>query len=208
MPEKKSECTLWTDKPSILLDEWHDFFPFGEKCFEQQMNAFVRFGAYLGGLLSIVRGAQLYLLIIPLVMLVSYVVIKAIRHVEGFDSGSGEHTTPTEENPFMNLLVSEMRGAKAPALSSTIPNVFGGAGTTLDHMFKDRAWADPEDTFNHTQSQRAYVTQPSTTNPNDQEAYINYAYSGMMRPTCKEEGVLGSGAMCGLDRAAQGLVRG
>lgn len=205
------ECNnLWIHEPGVLLNEWYDFFPFGEKCFESQINAFVRFGIYLGVLLAIVRHSQLYLLIAPLVMLVSYIVVKTIQGTEAFvgDDGPGAHTRPTEENPFMNLLVSELRGAKAPALASTVPDAFGGVQTTLDSLFKERAWADPDDVFNHTQSQRAYVTQPSTTNPNDQEGFINFTYSGMMRPTCKEQGILGAEAMCGLDRAAQGTVRG
>lgn len=206
-----TECNnLWMDEPGILLNNWFDFFPFGEKCFELQINAFVRFGIYLGILLAIVRRSQLYLLIAPLVMLVSYIVVKTIHNTETFvgDDGPDSRTYPTDENPFMNLLVNELQGAKAPALDSTLPNAFGGAQTTLDSLFKETIWSDPDDVFNHTQSQRAYVTQPSTTNPNDQEAFINYAYSGMMRPTCKEEGVVGSGAMCGLDRAVQGTIRG
>jgi hypothetical protein len=44
---------------------------------------------------------------------------------------------------------------------------------------------DPGDTFNRTQSQRQWVTMPSTTIPNDKESYQNWLYRVEGR-TCKE----------------------
>ncbi len=202
---------LWTDRPGVLLDNWYDFFPIGDRCFESQLNAFVRFGIYLAVVLTALRMAPVYLLIVPLVMLVAVVVSRGMLSghfggaAEGFDGG-GCRTLPTPENPFMSMLVTELQKVpgKCPAASVSLPEAAGGVRDTLDSYFRERQWSDPSDVFNKTQSQRAYIVQPSTTNPDDQDRYLKFLYSGMAHPTCKE----GFGAMCGLDRSAQGTVRG
>jgi hypothetical protein len=60
-------CPLfWTEDPSVLLREAADFFPFhkaAQKCSTIALNAFTRFGLYLGLLLAIITGEMRYLLL-------------------------------------------------------------------------------------------------------------------------------------------------
>lgn len=196
---------LWTDMPAVLAEKWYDFFPVGNRCIETQINSFVRFGIYLAFALCVIKRSVLFLLVIPLVAIVSVVVSKTVK--EGF-VGSGATVSlipskqPTEENPFMNLMLPDITKSPPDAAADVSPQTT----SQIDKVFTDRAWANPEDVFNHTQSQRAYVTQPSTTSPSDREAFMRFTYSGMLAPTCKERNLFGAAAMCGLDRATQGLT--
>lgn len=101
-------------------------------------------------------------------------------------------TTPTAANPFMNVLISEIsdnpyRKPAANVQATAVKN-------ELDGYFETMFYNDPGDTFNRTQSQRQWVTMPSTTIPNDQEAFQNWLYR-VPGQTCKE----GNLSVCNFD---------
>lgn len=98
----------------------------------------------------------------------------------------GKDTTyPTAKNPFMNVLVDEIKynPSRPPAASIEEPFV----STNLDLMFKTLFVNDPTDVFGRTQSQRQFYTTPSTSVPNDQDSYQNWLYR-IPGKTCKEGG--------------------
>ena len=94
-------------------------------------------------------------------------------------------TYPSDKNPFMNVLVDEIKynPKRAPAASIMDPSVV----VQLDDFFKTQFVDDPTDVFGKTQSQRQFYTTPSTTVPNDQESYQNWLYK-IPGLTCKEGG--------------------
>ena len=94
-------------------------------------------------------------------------------------------TYPSDKNPFMNVLVDEIKynPKRAPAASVLDPSVV----LELDDFFKTQFVNDPTDVFGKTQSQRQFYTTPSTTVPNDQESYQNWLYK-IPGKTCKEGG--------------------
>ncbi|NBO09618.1 MAG: hypothetical protein EBV30_09835, partial [Actinobacteria bacterium] len=55
----------------------------------------------------------------------------------------------------------------------------------LDDLFRVQWYSDPTDVFGKSQSQRQFVTQPSTTVPNDQKSYQEWLYK-IPGKTCKE----------------------
>ena len=85
-----------------------------------------------------------------------------------------KRTHPTPANPFMNVLITEIgdNPYRSPAASVMGENV----KVELDTYFQTMFARDPGDVFNHTQSQRNWVAMPSTTVPNDQEAFANWLY--------------------------------
>lgn len=101
-------------------------------------------------------------------------------------------TNPTAANPFMNVLISEISSdpKRKPASSIQEPQVQSELDTYFDTMF----YADPGDAFGHTQSQRQFVTMPSTTIPNDQGSYQDWLYRTPGQ-SCKE----GNLAACNFD---------
>jgi hypothetical protein len=81
--------------------------------------------------------------------------------------GQTNRTEPTAANPFMNVLVHEI-----------------GEDPTKPPAAK-RLYGDPTDVFQHSQNQRVWTVQPSTSIPNDRESYQNWLYRVPGR-TCKE----------------------
>lgn len=93
--------------------------------------------------------------------------------------GSKGRTAPTAANPFMNVLMSEYTDSplRYPATAT--------GATHLDTYFDTMFARDPGDVFQKTQSQRQFISMPSTSIPNDQEAYMNWLYRTPGK-TCKE----------------------
>jgi hypothetical protein len=97
--------------------------------------------------------------------------------------GPTARTQPTAANPFMNVLISEISDNPLRPAAANIQSV--KIKSELDSYFDTMFAGDPGDTFNRTQSQRQWVTMPSTTVPNDQESFQNWLYRVEGR-TCKE----------------------
>jgi hypothetical protein len=96
-----------------------------------------------------------------------------------------EYTRPTASNPFMNVLVNEIKynPTKPAAQDISNPSVSG----MLDDVFRVQFTSDPTDVFGKTQSQRQFVAMPSTTVPNDQGSFADWLYR-IPGKTCKEGG--------------------
>jgi hypothetical protein len=96
-----------------------------------------------------------------------------------------DYTPPTARNPFMNVLLEEykynpQRPEAAPVNDPVVKQ-------TMDDYFRVQWFSDPTDVFGKNQSQRQYITQPSTSIPNDRDSYQNWLYKIPGR-TCKEGG--------------------
>lgn len=94
-------------------------------------------------------------------------------------------TLPTAKNPFMNILVDEYKyNPKRPtAASVSNPEI----KVALDDFYRTEFTADPTDVFGRSQSQRQFITMPSTSIPNDVDSYQNWLYR-IPGQTCKEGG--------------------
>jgi len=99
--------------------------------------------------------------------------------------GSYTNTRPSNRNPFMNVLIDEIKynPARGTAISVTDPLT----KIQLDDFFRTDFASDPTDVFGKTQSQRQFITMPSTSIPNDQGSYQNWLYK-IPGKTCKEGG--------------------
>jgi len=198
---------FWLTNPSILWEEADDFFPFhplAQKCTSTALNSLTRFGIYLSVVLCILNWNIAYINIavgIAIVSAAAYFGMKGQGTIrEGFASGqklvieaSGrpvddvigvtDRTLPTGPNPFMNLLINEIKDnpTKPPAKNATTPEM----SRTFSEQFQANIYNDPDDVFQHTQNQRTWVVQPITSIPNDRESYQNWLYRTPGK-TCKE----------------------
>jgi len=103
-----------------------------------------------------------------------------------FEEVIGEKVTyPNAKNPFMNVLVDEIKYNPTRPSAATVfdPSV----SIQLEDFFKTQFINDPTDVFNKTQGQRQFYTMPSTTVPNDQGSYQDWLYK-IPGKTCKEGG--------------------
>jgi hypothetical protein len=94
-------------------------------------------------------------------------------------------TRPTAANPFMNVLLDEIKynPTRPSADSVTDPT----NQVILDDFFRVQWNSDPTDVFGKTQGQRQFYTMPSTSIPNDQGSFQNWLYL-IPGKTCKEGG--------------------
>jgi len=210
---------FWLQKPSILLDDAREFFPFTEndrRCTAAALNSFTRFGIYLGILLTIVRFEVAWLLTGVIFGLFaagmwSYMESRDSVREQFVDTeapiaespevigkytpdviGSSGRTEPTAANPFMNVMMTEY--ADNPYRKAAESGQGVRVRHELDMYFETMFHSDPGDAFQHTQSQRQFVTMPSTTIPNDQESFQNWLYRTPGQ-TCKE----GNMGVCNFD---------
>ena len=93
---------------------------------------------------------------------------------------------PTPRNPFMNVMPGDDFTKPAACKSYNNPTV----QNKINEHFDANLFKDVSDIFNNRNSQREFITMPSTTIPNDQTAFAKWLY--LSPPTCKE----GNGAQC------------
>ena len=98
---------------------------------------------------------------------------------------SSNETLPSARNPFMNVLIDEIKynPSRPPAQDINDPLV----KAQLDDFFRIQWFSDPTDVFGRAQSQREFYTMPSTSIPNDQASYQDWLYK-IPGKTCKEGG--------------------
>jgi hypothetical protein len=94
-------------------------------------------------------------------------------------------TLPSPRNPFMNVLVDEIKYNPKRSQASSVDEPVVKA--TLNDYFKVNWFSDPTDIFGKKQGQRQFITMPSTTIPSDRESYQNWLYK-IPGKTCKEGG--------------------
>jgi hypothetical protein len=96
-----------------------------------------------------------------------------------------EFTPPTSRNLFMNVLLDEIKYNPDRPEAATVGNPT--VKQTMDDFFRVQWFSDPTDVFGKNQGQRQFITQPSTTVPNDQGSFADWLYK-IPGKTCKEGG--------------------
>lgn len=110
---------------------------------------------------------------------------REVYDVIGMGAAPANLTLPSAKNPFMNVLIDEIKYNPTRPLAASVldPSV----KVTLEEFFQTDFYSDPTDVFGKTQSQRQFVTMPSTSIPNDVDSYQNWLYK-IPGKTCKEGG--------------------
>jgi len=108
-----------------------------------------------------------------------------VYDVIGMGAAPANLTLPHAKNPFMNVLIDEIKYNPTRPLAASVldPSV----KVTLEEFFRTDFYSDPTDVFGKTQSQRQFITMPSTGIPNDVDSYQNWLYR-IPGKTCKEGG--------------------
>jgi hypothetical protein len=214
---------FWLNNPRVLITDWKEFFPFMKdnlRCTGSALNSFTRFGIYLSLILTVLKLNPAWLLLgvaFAALSLGFWQLMQSNDTVqEGFLAiespivtdvdeeyipdviGSSGRTEPTAANPFMNVLMTEY--SDSPLRHPAACTDSGRVGSALDRYFDTMFTRDPGDVFNRTQSQRQFITMPSTSIPNDQEAYMNWLYRTPGQ-TCKE----GNTDVCSFDTGPANL---
>lgn len=189
---------FWYEDPSILLNinRITEFFPTDTMTYSEKLNSIFRLSILISLILMIIRKNYLYLYIAILGGFFTYLLDKN-KNNEDFEHLNNSNNNikndkqkncnpPTKDNPFMNLLLSDIKyDPNHKACDKTY-----GVKNDINKYFDHNLYKDVGDVFNNNNSQRQYYTTPSTTLPNDQTSFANWLYK--VPTTCKS----GDGRSC------------
>jgi hypothetical protein len=198
---------FWVDNPLVLLKRWNEWLPDATMTRNEQLNALSRFLIALV-LVTYFFTQQIRILLIGFLSLGAVVVF--YRHVsttetfipdidpqvqrQGVDVAvaAAQFDEPKVGNPLCNVLLTDYidNPQKKPAPPVDNPSVrqeiYDKTKETLIQLNPSYAkiLKNSSDEFDFEQSMRPFYTQPSSTIPNDQEAFSQFCYGSMI--SCKE----------------------
>ena len=201
---------FWYEDITVLFEptKLKKYIPLKSYSKEEKLNSIVRLGFYIS-LLFLVFTFNINYLFIAIFCLVLTLIIysnesekkvkKNKKHIENYDNIKNDKLykknnikvdnyledciLPSDENPFMNVLLTDKRDRKPACKTKKIKKL-------VDNKFSQGLYKDINSVYDRENSQREYYTMPSTTIPNNQGDFANWLY--MTPKTCKE----GNGNQC------------
>lgn len=194
--------TFWFDDYKVLLlrERITEFVPTSAMTLSEKLNALVRFCGYAAILLFLYTTSYVYLYICPIGLLLSKLIHdygdkEEMVFPKPIYSSSPdlpdlnprtivdgqECVPPTQDNPFMNVLLSDYKydPQRPAACPIENPEVKKDA---LD-KFYDNLFQDADDVFGRNTMSRQFYTMPNTEIVNDQTAFAKMCFGDMGR--CK-----------------------
>jgi hypothetical protein len=193
---------FWYDQPSILFkkERLDEFYPSRDMTLVEQLNSLVRLFIYISFLLMLLKQNANYIFLTVGILILTYAIYyysDEKNRVNSFFIDNSDIKTnkdivePTIDNPFMNVLLTDYTDNPNREALSKLNNY---NNTKLNEQIDDRfyynLYRDVDDVYDKYNSQRQFYTMPSTTIPNEQGKFVDWAYK--VPPTCKE----GNGYKC------------
>ena len=182
---------IWFKNPTVLFDKdnWSKFVPTKDMTTSEALNSVVRFSTYFSSILFMATGVGAYLIAIPVVMVATILLNnlfpngKTIESFVGKEEVAGpKYTMPSKENPFMNVLLTEIqdnpnREDAAPTNRRDVKaEVYKSFQATSDiHM-------DTTDLFDQAQAMRTFHTLQSSKVPNDLDGFKKWLSKNLDEP--------------------------
>ena len=195
---------IWYQDPGHFINEnnFKSFFPNRSQSFAEQLNSLMRLSIYFSLIVLLLKKDTKILFVVIFMGILTYFLYtindKNDTTEKMFLNDKNlyrdKHSKqvcykPTHDNPFGNVLQSDYshNPERAPACNITRKDV----KRKVNNLFEEGLYKDVGDIFSSMSSQRQFVTNPSTTIPNDQNAFAQFLY-GDVNKTCKD----GNGARC------------
>jgi hypothetical protein len=128
----------------------------------------------------------IWISILTVVCIVSYYQLHA-QPKENFEKQDFvKHTTPTDKNPLMNVMLPEINGNpnRKSALKSYLPEtekiINNKVKNQISKNVDARLFQGVNNELDLEYSMRNFYTNPSTTIPNDQEGFSQFLYGEMI----------------------------
>lgn len=175
---------FWYQDPLILFDQYYltQFIPLSHMSLEEKLNSVVRFGLYIGILLSVAMNKISYLYIGIATALMTYFIYMTYPDQKGGSAQeSSEFLRPTKDNPFMNTMITDYNSTKKIPAADVLDE---DVKADIEKNFNKGLYKNVNDIWGRNNSQRQYYTTPSTTVPNDRDSFVKFCFS--TPPTCKE----------------------
>lgn len=183
---------IWFKNPTILFDSdnWSKFVPTKEMTTAEALNSVVRFSTYFSLILFMATGVGGYVMSIPIVMIVTILLHNLFpngKTIESFiakeDTKIGKaHTMPSKENPFMNVLLTEI--TDDPNRQDAAPTNRRDVKVEIMKSFKETSdiYMDTSDLFDQTQAMRTFHTMQSAMVPNDLDGFKKWLAKDIDKP--------------------------
>jgi hypothetical protein len=166
---------FWYTEPAILFrqDTWSTFVPQPNMTVRASLNAVVRFSVYLSVLLFVTSRDPWYLVVIPLVMVVTVLLHRVFPEAkkivtENFASGpvvtgytGEERSLPTPDNPFMNPGLTDILDNPDRPPAAEITNLQTRDKVNEAFAQTSNIYMDTTDLFSLVQSQRNFHAVPA-----------------------------------------------
>lgn len=182
MPEQ-----IWFKTPGVLFgaSTWTRFVPIQSMTTTEALNSVVRFSVYSAFMLAILTRSTTYLATIPIVALASIVLYELFPNGKTLDSylkTVENFTMPTPNNPFMNVLLTEI--IDNPNRADAAPVDDPETSAAIDTAFKSTSdiYMDTGSRFDQVQAKRTFHTLQSAKIPNDQDAFLSWLAKGYDEP--------------------------
>ena len=215
---------FWINQPSVLLDrdDIADLWPMPLMSVEQKLNAITRL-VFLLTVLGFLVTNNINIIFTGLITLAIFVILYKTQYNLNSDSSSSAGanapkkegfvnsqmynmlkphlTTPTIQNPMMNVLLPEIsynptRDEAAPAYNPEVEKDinkstegyvvldFEPRNMTEAEKLQKKLFADLGDKYEFDDSMRTFYTNPNTTIPNDQKGFAEFCFGDMI--SCKQ----------------------
>ena len=201
--ESYLQDTFWLYDFKVLYQNQNltDFFPTDTMSYSEKLNSIFRLTFYIAIILVIIKRSYLYMYIAIIGAVLTIVLYKHYEYqmklnddnnIDSFSNRNSFKTSnkicspPTKQNPFMNLLISDIKenpDHRACKSTSKIKK-------EIENNFNSNLYKDIDDVFSGRNSQRQFYTTPSTTLPNDQKNFAEWLYK--VPSSCKS----GDGNVC------------
>jgi hypothetical protein len=220
-----NKTQFWINQPSVLLDknDMTDLWPMPLMSVEQKLNAITRLVLLLT-ILGFLITNNINIIITGFITLAIFVMLYRTQYnlntsssdsdsaassnkKEGFVNSQMYNalkphlTTPTLQNPMMNVLLPEIsynptRDEAAPAYNPEVEKEinhstegyvvldFEPRNLTEAEKLRKKLFADLGDKYEFDDSMRMFYTNPSTTIPNDQKGFAEFCFGDMI--SCKQ----------------------
>lgn len=182
---------FWFNQPYVLLKKENitNIIPKQDQTLEEKLNAITRLvllvallgNTYVSGSLKV-----FYILCIVLTIIVLIYKTSKKRNLETFSMSSEiqnikksiSTTTPTPENPMMNVMLPEIvDNPKRPHASRAYsPNVDAKINESVKEKIDKKIFRDLGDEIEFDTSMRQFYTTPNTMIPNDQKGFADFCF--------------------------------
>jgi hypothetical protein len=187
---------IWFEDPLrfITMENYNKFFPSNNMTFAEQLNSLLRLSIYFTLVVFLFKHDPNIFFVVIFMAIFTFFLYKVDN-----ENKKSEHMflkennmkkekngkvciKPTKDNPFMNVLVSDYaeRPDRPPACNSLNPVVKNDIQEAFDYGL----YRDTGDIFSKIASDRQWVTNSSTTIPNNRDKFAKWLYQ--VGPTCKE----------------------
>lgn len=186
---------VWTEEPAVLFrrGEMQKFVPSESMDHNQKLNSVMRFALYSSMLIYAYTEVASIMLLPIVTGFITYALVKSPVGQQMAEQETEQDIPeprerpcqrPTPENPMMNVMMTDYKDDpdRPPACDTEDSQETQEQQT--DYITAG-LYSDADKLFDRSLMERQWTTNPSTTIPNDREAFIKFVYGGIQ--SCKSD---------------------